>query len=159
MPRVKVSRTIHASPNTVWEIISDYKNISKFHPFLTHITPTGEIENGPGAIRQCHLKDGKTQTEEVIAWEEGRSITQRSVDAPLMRHITGQMIIDRLDEALCRVTIDTRFVMKYGPLGWILGTLVMAPALHHVLGQVLKGLQRYVETGEEIGPSAASLTS
>jgi len=52
------------------------------------------------------------------------------------------------------------FVVKFGPLGWLMGNFMMKPMMKRITKDVMKGLAYYVVTGNTVGsklPSDADL--
>jgi hypothetical protein len=52
------------------------------------------------------------------------------------------------------------FVVKYGPIGWLMGTMMMKPMMKGITRDVMRGLAFHVVTGNTVGsemPSAEAL--
>ena len=67
-----------------------------------------------------------------------------------------------IDGATSDASFSVDFVVKYGPVGWLMGALMMKPMMRGVTRDILKGLAFHVTTGNTIGsemPSAAALAA
>ena len=67
-----------------------------------------------------------------------------------------------VDGATSDASFSMDFVVKYGPVGWLMGVLMMKPMMRGVTRDILKGLAFHVTTGNTIGsemPSAAALAA
>ena len=70
--KILVTRKIQSPISKVWEILSDYSNIHRFHPLLkTSGFVEGSCVAEPGATRQCDMVDGSFLKERIIEWKEG----------------------------------------------------------------------------------------
>ena len=84
---------INVPKSKVWEIVSDFGNVSRWHPYITQSTITSSSDRGVGTERSSEGLQAGTLTEKVIAWDEGNSITYEMTVKPLamsMLSISGE---------------------------------------------------------------------
>lgn len=84
---------INVPKSKVWEIVSDFGNVSRWHPYITQSTITSSSNRGVGTERSSEGLQAGTLTEKVIAWDEGNSITYEMTVKPLamsMLSISGE---------------------------------------------------------------------
>ncbi|RXM53634.1 MULTISPECIES: SRPBCC domain-containing protein [unclassified Chryseobacterium] len=55
--KIETEITIHASPEKIWKILSDFKNYPTWNPFITEIQ--GSVEEGKQIEVKIEPKDGK----------------------------------------------------------------------------------------------------
>jgi len=74
----------------------------------------------------------------------------------------AQMKVTRVDGARSDASFAVDFVMKYGPIGWLMGAVMMKPMMRGITRDVLRGLAFHVVTGNTVGsemPSAEALAA
>ena len=146
MTQITISRTIKAPASQVWNVIGDYNNPHKYHPFLESVDQLSEEDRGMGAKRQCNLYNNSSVVEEVIEWVDGQSFTVLASDQPLYGEVTGVMSVKPIDGQSARVTVETSYTPKLGVVGKILDLFVLRFGVRYAVGRVLKALQHYIET-------------
>jgi len=52
--------------------------------------------------------------------------------------------------------MSSDFIVKGGPLGWLMGTLLMSPMMKGVFKKVMTGLAYHAATGERVDEKALS---
>ncbi len=81
MNRIQVSETISASPESVFECVSDYAVAPLFIEGLQRLTPVGPTTTGEGARFDAVMKVGPSTyhaTVEITAYAENRRVTWAS---------------------------------------------------------------------------------
>ena len=158
MQQVLVSKTIEAPAVRVWEIIDDFGGVANYHPLVAASPLLGEQSSGEGAERCCTFHGGGTITERITAYEKGVGYEVTITDTgpfPLKAAI-GEIRVTPAGNELSTVSFGMRFLPKFGPLGWLMGQLMMKGQFRKTLGQVLEGLDEHVRTGSVIGPDRAT---
>ena len=75
-----------------------------------------------------------------------------------MKSIEAEFSVDKVDEHRCDITMSMDFVVKGGPLGWVLGALLLKPVLKKkVLKNELLGLAYHMKTGKLVGKTMLNL--
>jgi len=149
MAKVKVSRIVDASMETVWNSWDDFGNIYKFNPNLKFSKIIGGTpDRGLGSERQCDLKDGKNWvTEKIVGYEHHKNmvieITGGSM--PLKSGIASTRFRS-LGQNKTEVSLEMEFVAK-GFFGFLL-TPLMKPTFKFLLNRALKANEEYVTHGK-----------
>ena len=140
---------VHANcpPERVWALLSDLEAVARYNPTVAAARRRGSIAEGVGAERECDLKPSGRVIERVTTWEEGRAVGLEVVESDwpivFMRWVTR---VEGRDGG-ARVTQDLDYQVKFGPLGWVLDTLVMRRKLTATLDEVFASLARTAEGG------------
>ncbi|HEY3326419.1 MAG TPA: SRPBCC family protein [Novimethylophilus sp.] len=153
MNEFTIEKLVGAPKAKVWEVAADIGRVELYHPMVEKSVCTTELQRGRGAARRCDFYDGKGHAEEVVtSWNEGTGFTLavtrgtmpfKSAEATFTFTESGP------EKTLARVTM--RYRMKGGPLGTLLGKLMMTPMMKKMLGSVLDGLDVHCRTGKRIG--------
>ncbi len=152
MHALKIQKTINHSPDKVWSSLNNFSDIWMFHPLVANSSSLNDQSCGLGAERQCTLYNGGQLKERVSAHDaENRTLTVEVTDhGPFpLTHMELTMSVEP-DGAGSRVLLEGGFVPKYGPIGWVMGTLMMKPQFEKLLGQLIDGLDTHLSTGRII---------
>lgn len=138
---------VHANcpPERVWALLSDLEAVSRYNPTVAAARTRGDLSVGVGAERECDLRPSGRVVERVTTWESGRAVGLEVIESDwpivFMRWVTR---IEPRDGG-CRVTQDLDYQVKFGPLGWLLDTLIMRRKLTMTLDDVFARLARTAE--------------
>ncbi len=152
MHQLSYTTVVHAPIDRVWETLADVGSIANWHPGVARSPVLTAKRTGLGATRRIELYDGSTSVEEVTSLDEGRSVTvlMSEHSMPLAYGAaTFAVTADGDDRTSVTMTMD--YEMKYGPLGWLLNTLMLRRIMTKLLASVLAGLNHHMVTGEHIG--------
>ena len=152
MHTARVTRTIHASSDRVWDAFDNFSGIAAFHPAVERSPALNEIERGVGAQRECHFYGGGSVKEVVIESQPGRQLKVEIYEMgpfPLKKAIADIDLMPKGDNT--DVTFTMNFTPKFGPLGWLMGKTVMKSKFSKIFDSVLKGLDDHLRTGQLIG--------
>jgi ribosome-associated toxin RatA of RatAB toxin-antitoxin module len=69
---VQASVELDIQPDKLWEAITDHEALPGHVSFLRQVKVLTREQGGVGTIRECTLRSGKSFTEKITAWEEGR---------------------------------------------------------------------------------------
>lgn len=72
MRNVQTSVELSAQPDKLWRAITDHEALPHHTAFLSRVKVLAEKEGGVETVRECTLSSGKSFTEKITAWEEGR---------------------------------------------------------------------------------------
>lgn len=124
--RFEDSRTFDAPPDLVWEIITDPGLYAAVAPNLSRVEVlAGE---GEGMVRECADTDGRAWIETCTAWEPERRyavevhVEESPVHRPLFGSLAGEWAMAEHEDGVL-VTMRFEYEPRYGPLGWLLGTV------------------------------------
>ena len=154
MNQVSATSVVNSPIARVWEAIADVGSIENWHPGVERSPVLSPSRTGLGAARRVELYDGSTAVETVTSQVDGRSVTvEMSEHTMPMKYAaaTFEMKADGDDRTV--VTFSMDYEMKYGPVGWLLNTLMLRGILNKLFSSVLDGLNHHLLTGEHIGQS------
>lgn len=83
MLKITDTACIDASPDEVWEVLSDIENIPLWSELVLSASISSNTNKGIGTERVCTLKNNITITERWIAWDEGKSFTYEGYNLPM----------------------------------------------------------------------------
>lgn len=136
----------------VWQVLNDYSAIEKYAPTIKSSSIEGDIKAGLGAKRRVTFHhDGSSLLEEIIEFNEGQGykMAVSELSAP-MKSMQAEIGVNAVGSDSCEIYMKLDFELGAGPLGWLLGTLLMKPMMGGVMNKVMQGLAYYTATGSEI---------
>lgn len=141
---------------TVWKAIDDFGNVYQFHPNLEHSESINEVSSGKGAKRLCAFSDGNTIREEVLESvpEQRQIVRVFDLGSFPMKEMVNSLDLAPIDENSTEVSLSMSFVPKYGPVGWLMATVIMKSQLHDQAEDILEGLDTHLQTGEVVGSNS-----
>jgi len=142
---------VNVSAEKIWQVLADYSGIENFAATIKSSPIVGGVKSGLGAKRKCTFNDGSSLVEEIIDYQEGQGYKMNLSEHSLpLKEMQAQMAVKKIDENSCEIFMAADFVVKGGPLGWLLGALVMRPVMKGVFKKVMSGLAYYSVTGNRI---------
>ena len=158
MSQITIQRTVNAAPSKVWAALADFGSIHRFHPAVKASPIINGLDSGKGAQRTCQMYNGMNVTEEIVEFNEGESMTIDVLSGPIpVNDMRGVFRIAEVDDGATRVTVEMSYRPKFGPLGSVVNPLMIRPSIRRLLGQVLAGLQKHLETGVLIGRGGSAV--
>jgi len=152
--KVRVSLIVNVSADKVWNVLKNFGGVEKYHTGVETSPLLGEKEFGLGAKRQCNFYDKTSVVEEVIEYEEGKRMKVELSEFSLpLKSAMAELRVERTGESSCAVSASMDFVVKYGPVGWVMGYFMMRPMMKRILKTLLTGMVYYTATGNIIGKS------
>jgi carbon monoxide dehydrogenase subunit G len=157
-----VSRThvVRRPVAAVWGVLSDFSGVYRWHPKVERSPLVSANNEGLGATRVCHFYDGTSVTERVVEYRvrESMTIELSEFSMPLNR-AAATLTVRPLADDTTEVTMSIEYDVKFGPLGWVMSSLMIQPMLGKMFEQVLSCLDRHVVTGESIGRDGERLAA
>lgn len=152
MGQIKVEKSVPFPAARAWEALANFGEVYRFHPVVERSPLLGEETGGVGARRRCEFTDGNHVIEEVVGWEEGRSMDVDIVEGsmPLSR-ARARIEVVPIGESSCEIHFAMDYTAKYGPLGSLMDFFMMRRMFRTMLGRVLDGLGTHLETGRVVG--------
>ncbi|MEM7709535.1 MAG: SRPBCC family protein [Pseudomonadota bacterium] len=146
MADVFVDRIVNAPAAEVWRSWNDFGNIAAFNPNLSGSHLLAEQATGPGATRQCDLKDGNTHVRErIVRYDPGREMVVDIYDGTMpLKAAVATITPTPEGPARTRVRMKMAFVPKFGPLGRLMVPLTK-PQFRKMLQALLNGNAAHVE--------------
>lgn len=154
MHTFSVSKTIDMDVNTTWQIVDDFANTYTYHPLVEHSASLNGQTSGLGASRQCTMYGGKSVQEVITKHDaDNMAYTVEVTDhGPFpLTHMVVNIQVKPVDGGRSHVSFTGEFNPKFGPVGWVMGKLVMRRQFESMLSQVIDGLEQYAKTGRVVG--------
>lgn len=159
MQKIIVERTINAPKKVVWEKLSDIGNVYIFNPMVERSALVGEQSCGVGTKRTCALGEESGMKghleEEVIDWDEGESLTIRINSGPMPTKLMAlTFALKEVAPNRTNIKAIVEYQMKWGLMGKLMGVM-MKPQLNSMVTKIYLGLEKHIQTGEEITAKTA----
>ncbi len=142
---------INQPEEKVWEVISNFGEIYRYHPEVVQSYLVSENTRGFGAVRKCVFNDGGSAIEKVIEWEEGSLVTVELSEMSMpLQSASGFTRVKSIDLTSSQVTIGMKYIFKYGLLGFFIGRFVMKPMLGKMFEKAARSIEHYISYGEKV---------
>jgi ligand-binding SRPBCC domain-containing protein len=155
MFKMTTSACVEAPADVVWAHLARLDQISVWTDVIHRAHVSGTCSAGVGAERTCELGGGRALHERFVAWDEGRSFTYESTDAPMMKLARNKWSVTPMG-ARSLVTSEAEMEFRGGWLGRILG-FVLVPLMTLVLPNPLAKLKFWIENGRPFEGRARAL--
>ena len=133
-------------PERVWELLSELEAVGRYNPGVRAAVIQGTQRTGVGAKRACELIPKGRVVERVTHWEEQRALGLEVAESDWPIHYMRWVTRIEASGAATRITQELEYKVKFGPLGWLLDTLVMKRKLRRTLDVVFAELKKHAET-------------
>jgi uncharacterized membrane protein len=147
---------IEAPAEKLWEILADFGNSQAWAPNVNQSALT-KGDPGVGCERECAVSGFGDVTEKIVAWEEGEGLSIRIEDVTMMQSMQSNWSLTRLGADRTRVSVAIEAHPKFGPMGALMGALMMKPKIGKTMEATLQGLRYYALTGESVGAKVPEL--
>jgi ligand-binding SRPBCC domain-containing protein len=133
-------------PEHVWALLSDLEAVQRYNPTVRNATVQGARRTGIGAERACELVPRGRVVERVTHWEDGRAVGLEVAESDWPIHFMRW--VTRIEPAGSgtRITQSLEYKVKFGPIGWLLDTLVMRRKFSSTLDDVFASLVKHAES-------------
>ena len=145
MFRMTTSACIEAPADVVWAHLARLDQVHVWTDVIHRSYMSSACATGVGAERTCELAGKRDLHERVIAWDEGRSFTYESTDAPMMKLARNRWSVIAVGDR-SMVTSDAEMEFRGGWLGRALGFVLVA-VMKLVLRNPLAKFKYWVEKG------------
>ncbi|NQZ27167.1 MAG: SRPBCC family protein [Colwellia sp.] len=143
---------VNISVEKIWQVLEDFSSVEKFAATIKSSPIVNDISSGLGAKRLCTFTDGSSLVEEIIEYQEGQGYKMALSEFSLpLKSMQAEMRVKAIDANSCELYMSANFVVKAGPLGWLLGQLIMRPVMKSVFKKVMTGLAYHCATGKRVG--------
>lgn len=157
---VQVTRILDTTPQRAWEVLADYGNVHQFHPLVRHAEILSASDRGLGAVRVCNFYDGTSVKETVTHWQEPRSFTVNLTEGSMpLAWAEATLAVAPSENGRASVSIAMDFTPKWGPIGWMMGIVMMKPMMKRMFTKVIAGLDHHIRTGEVVGEDGSLVLS
>ena len=127
----KMTTTIHnsieieASPQQVWDVLTDLDGLAAYDPIVKTSTVIGDERQGIGAMRKCTVNPRNWYKEKITLWEPHQRLEFSIVECNLPMHsLTHTYTIDTTPTGT-RVAQVMNYEMKFGFLGRALDRIIV----------------------------------
>jgi len=148
---IVLTKDISASAAHIWEVLSDFGNVTNYHPLVRTATILGKYERRVGAIRRCEFFDNNSIVETISHWVEREEIALELSEITMPLKTATITININPTASMTNVSMQMNYSIKYGLLGVLLDKLIMRRMIRKMLGQVLFGLEQHILTGKIMG--------
>ena len=130
---------IDAPVDVVWEKISDLADVQNWTKAVNKSYFHTEIKRGIGAGRTCEVEGFGTLIENVLDWDEGKSIRLSLEGLPFfVKEASGGWRLEELGPSRTRATQSIDMTTRFWPIGALLERFALGPQF----SKTLKGAQR-----------------
>ena len=141
----------------VWEVLDDFSSIARFSVAVEKSPLLEGKRSGVGTKRKCDFYDGSSVIEEIIDYQEGKGIQiELSEYSMPLKSLHAEMKVEAIDGTTSDIFMSMDFVVKGGPLGWVMGFFMMRPMMKGVIKKTLTGLAYHSATGKLVGKELPS---
>ena len=151
------TKVVNGSIDKAWEAISGMSLVQDWHPNVAKVTLLTEHDTGLGASRRVEFHDGNSVVETVVAEAEGEFVTMDMTEAQMMKKALVTISTKERSADTTAVTFSIDYTMMYGPLGALMGALMLKRVLTKTFGVALDGLSYYLQTGNVVEDSVPEL--
>jgi hypothetical protein len=132
-------------PEKLWRCLSDLTLVRDYNLTILSAKLQGNGSLGVGTLRACELKPKGKVLERVTVWEDGKAVGLEVVESDWP--ITNMNWVTRIapNESGTILSQQLEYGMKYGPIGWVLNTLVLKRNITKNVGKALEGLIQIAE--------------
>ncbi|MFW9779834.1 MAG: SRPBCC family protein [Candidatus Heimdallarchaeota archaeon] len=141
MPIVTVTSKVEASVDQIWNVISNFEQPHRYHPYIIKTQLLSDQKQGIGAKRRCDMNDNTFVVEEVVEWIEKERIT---VDEAHFHAVSQSRVLfglNRVTESISTVTIRMDYVRKSGFLGWLEEQITIKIFMKRVFKMIIKNIE------------------
>ncbi|MFT7680286.1 MAG: hypothetical protein ACI8QC_004292 [Planctomycetota bacterium] len=153
MSSFSVTRAMGVPVDATWAALEDFGGVHRYSAGVER-SPinAGTPASGVGAERVCHMYDGGFIEERVTSSVKNKRMEILIVTSsmPLKRANAAFDVVSTADGGT-DVTMTMTYVMKFGPLGWLMDKLMVKRAMTRSLNGLLAALGHHLTTGEPIG--------
>jgi len=153
---ITATRVINAPKDQVWAVMADYENIFAYVSSVKNSEHIGGPHQGVGAVRRCDVMMGMELTEEVVAWEEGRSYTVSVRSSMPTNPHYATLAVKELGPSQTEMKFVMQYQMKGGVFGKVMNAVMMRSFMKRNMDGMLKDISDYV-TSEPIDAMADSM--
>ena len=126
MHNVTVTREMDHDVTDVWKLLDEFGAIARYNPGVESAEIVSPEATGMNAERICHFYDGTSLKETIVRYEAGQgySFVLTNFELPL-KQATSHFDLTRIRDGRTRLTVRLEFIPKFGPLGWVMGKVMM----------------------------------
>ena len=147
--RLSNSLKINVSAERVWALLSDFHGLQTWAERVTDLYAIGQLSNGLGAARRCHVRGLGAIDEIVTVWGEGQQLGYRVSPVGPLGVAHSLWRIEAIGQDACKVTLTLRYDLKFGSIGKLLHFLVLKRLLQANIDRVMTILKTHLESSTD----------
>ncbi|KIC47160.1 hypothetical protein RA28_05585 [Ruegeria sp. ANG-S4] len=146
----EMTKRVNASAEDIWAAFNDWGGIWRFQPWVVRSPLLSQNNEGVGAKRRCEFVDKTSIVETITKIEDGRAIHMTLSETP--KPMKGGKSVIRLSPSGngTDVIVEMDIEIGMGPLGAIMGNLMMKPMMKKRVSLMLESLEHHLKTGGKI---------
>ena len=149
---VEYKMRVNIPSKKVWEVLEDFSSVERFSDAVETSPLLDGKSSGLGTKRKCTFYDGSSIVEEIVDYEEGKSLKMEVSEYSMpLKSLHAVMKVEAVDAKTSDISMSMEYVVKGGPLGWIMGFFMMRPMMKGVIKKTLTGLAYHSATGKLLG--------
>jgi Polyketide cyclase / dehydrase and lipid transport len=148
--RWALERTVHASTDRTWDIVSD---VARFADVASNLHRTEVVSgSGVGMVRRCEANDGVCWSETCTRWEPGRAYAfevDTAAGYPLpLKTMRGDFEVDAIDTANSLIRFQFTFTLRGGRFAEMSLAVLFALRGDALVGDILERWASRIESLE-----------
>ncbi|MEL6968704.1 MAG: hypothetical protein AAFZ63_22415 [Bacteroidota bacterium] len=127
----------------LWRVLAlNFGHIADYSKGLRESTYTSEQKIGIGTSRHCVMINGGFMKEEIIEWEDAKSLAFQIVDSslPLQQGCSLLFTIQSTNDNLIHIIVQGKYRLRY--LGFL--SLLIYPIMTQMINQYLEDMQNAI---------------
>jgi len=149
---ITVKHNINAPLEVIWQVLSDFNNVSTWAPAVTHSIGLNDKNNQVGAGRLCTITGFGTIEETITQWQDKNSFTYTVSDIGPLTKTVSHWLLQSASENCTTVSIEFNYLLKFSIFGKLLHKLIMRNKLEKGIKDTLSALEKRVKDGTLVRP-------
>ncbi len=142
---------VNVPAEIIWQVLEDFSSVDNFAATTKASPIVNDISSGLGAKRRCTFNDGSSLVEEIIDFQDRQGFTMALSEFSLpLKSMQAEMGVKAIDADSSEIYMSSVFIVKAGPLGWLMGYLIMRPMMKGIFKKLMSGLAYYCMTGKRV---------
>ena len=139
-------RTIRASREKLWGILSNLEELEKYDPTVLRSVAISTGITGPGAARKVEMKEGKNWfNEKITTWKPGEELSYQLTACSFpVSSLSHSYTFEEAGEGV-RVKQVMDYTVKFGWLGRLMDWLMIEKQTQSGIDKFFDGLKKYSE--------------
>jgi Polyketide cyclase / dehydrase and lipid transport len=148
---VEKTLRVNVPADKIWEVLGDFSSVEQYASTIKSSPIVGDIKSGLGARRLNTFLDGTSLIEEITDYHEGKGFKMKLSEYSFpLKYMNSEVGVKSIDEKSCELSMSTDFVVKAGPLGWLMGYFMVRPMMKGVFEKQMSCLAYHSMTGKRI---------
>ena len=146
----EMKKRVNAAAEDIWAACNDWGGIWRFQPWVVRSPLLSQNNDGVGAKRRCEFVDKTSIVETITKIAEGLAVHLSLSETP--KPMKGGTSVIRLSPSgnSTDVIVEMDIEIGMGPLGTIMGNLMMKPMMKKRVSLMLESLEHHLKTGGKI---------